>query len=405
MQKKQKHIFIILAAILACSLLFSLLAPLFAARADTVSDLQSQLSEAQRSRQEAEAGLSSVKQEISDAESKRTALDQDISALETEIAQLSQQIETNETGIQTLTEELEDAEEKSTAYEDTFKERVRVMYERSDVSFLNILFGATSFSDLLKRVETVSRIVEYDKEVMAQMADAQAEIAAKTTALEDSNEAVKLSKQIHDSKKAELDASKSALYLVLADLESDEESYKKMLDDADAAEAALRDEIRALTQAKSTTPAPTSASQTTPAPQTKEPVVEDNGGAFCWPTPSTRYITSHFGTRYHPVQKRNKTHTGIDIGAGHGASILAAQSGTVLRAGWNSGYGNYVVIDHGGGVQPLYGHCSALLVSSGQSVSRGQQIALVGSTGVSTGPHLHFEVLINGSYTDPMGYF
>jgi len=93
------------------------------------------------------------------------------------------------------------------------------------------------------------------------------------------------------------------------------------------------------------------------------------------------------------------------IGAGHGASIVAAESGTVLRAGWNSGYGNYVVIDHGSGVQTLYGHCSALTVKTGQSVSRGQQIALVGSTGVSTGPHLHFEVLINGSYTDPMSYF
>ena len=101
-----------------------------------------------------------------------------------------------------------------------------------------------------------------------------------------------------------------------------------------------------------------------------------------------------------------KTHTGIDIGASHGTNIYAAASGTVLVSGWNSGgYGNYVVIDHGGGITTLYGHCSTLLVSSGQTVTKGQVIAKVGSTGMSTGPHLHFEVLKNGAHTNPMAYF
>ncbi len=409
MQRKQKRFVIIMATLMAFSLFFSLLAPLLAARADTVSDLEAQLSEAQLSREKAEAGLSAVKGKISDAETRRGTLDKDISSLETELYALSEQIKTNEEGIAQLANELEEAEATALAYEDTFKERVRVMYERSDTSFLNILFGATSFSDLLKRVETVSRIVEYDKAVLGKMAESQAEIAAKKTALEDSNTAVQLSREIQSSKKAELNASKAALDLVISDLESDEESYKQMLDEADKAEDALRDEIRALTQSATPSPAPAkettdSATETESEAQT-ETSSGESSGSFCWPAPSTKHITSTYGTRFHPVQKRNKTHTGIDIGAGHGASILAAQGGTVLRAGWNSGYGNYVVIDHGGGVQTLYGHCSALLVSNGQSVSRGEQIALVGSTGVSTGPHLHFEVLINGSHTDPMGYF
>lgn len=398
MRKKQQKLIIILAVIAAISVIIPTIAPLLTARADTVSDLQSKLSEAQEARKNAEAGLSNVKGEISNAKAKREELDIDISALETEIYTLSVQIEENEKGIAQITEELEEAEEDATEYEDTFKERVRVMYERSGVSFLNILFGAENFADFLKRVETVAQIVEYDKAVMKRMADTQAQIQEKKTALEESNAIVELSRQIQESKKAELDANKDALTAVISDLESDEEAYRAALDEADVAEEALRAEIRALTAAPATA-APKSEAAATPAP------VKDSGGRFCWPTPSTTYITSPYGTRYHPVQKRNKTHTGIDIGAGHGASIVAAEGGTVLRAGWNSGYGNYVVIDHGGGVQTLYGHCSALTVKSGQSVSRGQQIALVGSTGVSTGPHLHFEVLINGSYTDPMSYF
>ncbi|MBE7024476.1 MAG: hypothetical protein E7408_00270 [Ruminococcaceae bacterium] len=391
MRKTPKKLIIIFAALLTLSLLVSFAAPLLTARADTVSQLETQLKEAQRSREAAEAGLAEVKGEISNAEASRKTLDQDIAKLEAELYTLSLQIAENEENIALLTEELDKAVEAATNYENTFKDRVRVMYERSNVSFLSILFGAESFSDLLKRVETVSQIVEYDRSVLDRMAENQAQIEAKKLAVEESNAMVQLNRDIQASKKAELDANRAALDTVISKLESDEEAYRATLDAADAAEEALRAEIRALTQTSTPTPS--------------QPQVTDSGGRFCWPTPSTTYITSPFGTRYHPVQKRNKTHTGIDIGAGQGASIVAAEGGTVLRAGWNSGYGNYVVIDHGAGVQTLYGHCCVLLVESGQSVSRGQQIALVGSTGVSTGPHLHFEVLINGEYTDPMGYF
>ncbi len=392
---RQKLLVIILAILAAFTILIPTFAPLLTARAETVAELEKRLAEAEEARSNAQAGLSKVKTEISDARAQREELDIDISALETEIYTLSQQIAENEKGIAEVAKELAEAEKAAEEYEDTFKERVRVMYERSGVSFLNILFGAADFADLLKRVEMVAQIVEYDKSVMQRMADAKAQIEEKKRTLEEANAIVELNRGIQEAKKAELDTMKEALSVVISGLESDEEAYRAALDEADAAEESLRAEIRAMLAGQT----PSSDSAQTPAPQ------QDGDGRFCWPTPSTRYITSEFGTRYHPVQQRMKTHTGIDIGAGHGASIVAAESGTVLRAGWNSGYGNYVVIDHGGGVQTLYGHCSALTVESGQTVSRGEQIALVGSTGVSTGPHLHFEVLINGSYTDPMSYF
>lgn len=391
MQKKQRPLLIILAIVALLAFLLPTFAPLISVKADTVSQLQDKLSAAQKSRADAEAALSGVKNKITDAKSEREKLDISISALENEIYALELQITENKKNIALVTEELADIEKSQAEYEDIFKERVRVMYERNDLSFLTLLFSAENFADLLKRVETVSQIVRYDKAVMKRMADTQAEIAAKKESLEEAAKVVELNQEIQKSKKAEMDASKAALSTVIANLEADANAHRAALDEADAAEAALRAEIKALTSG--------SSSSNTSSPS------YDGGGKFCWPTPSTTYVTSPFGTRYHPVQKRNKTHTGIDIGAGHGASIVAAEAGTVLRAGWNSGYGNYVVIDHGGGVQTLYGHCSALLVQSGQTVSRGQNIARVGSTGVSTGPHLHFEVLINGSYTDPMAYF
>jgi len=129
-----------------------------------------------------------------------------------------------------------------------------------------------------------------------------------------------------------------------------------------------------------------------------------SGGVFCWPAPSYTYISSPFGYRIHPVYGTRKYHSGLDLAAPGGSPILAAADGTVRFSGWNGGYGNCLIIDHGGGIQTLYGHSSKLLVSVGQKVSRGQKVALVGTTGTSTGNHLHFEVLNNGVATDPMPY-
>ena len=125
---------------------------------------------------------------------------------------------------------------------------------------------------------------------------------------------------------------------------------------------------------------------------------------FIWPCPASRYITSYFGRRVHPVYKTVKVHNGLDIGGPNGTNIVAANSGTVIVSEYSSSYGNYIVISHGGGVTTLYAHMSARLVSVGASVSRGQVIGREGSTGISTGPHLHFEVAVNGVRRDPLSY-
>lgn len=137
---------------------------------------------------------------------------------------------------------------------------------------------------------------------------------------------------------------------------------------------------------------------------TEEPAAEYKGGKFVFPAPSYTAVTSEQGWRVHPVFGTSKYHSGMDLAAPSGTAILAAAEGKVTLAGWNGGYGNCVIIDHGGGISTLYGHASALHVSTGQKVSAGYRIASVGSTGWSTGPHLHFEVMINGEVTDPRPY-
>ena len=129
------------------------------------------------------------------------------------------------------------------------------------------------------------------------------------------------------------------------------------------------------------------------------------GGTFTWPCPSSTYITDSFGWRIHPIYGYWKLHTGTDIGGSYGVDVVAAAAGKVIMADWYGGYGNCVMIDHGSGLVTLYGHLSGYNCYYGQEVSRGEVIAFVGSTGNSTGPHLHFEVRVNGDYVDPMGYF
>jgi murein DD-endopeptidase MepM/ murein hydrolase activator NlpD len=128
------------------------------------------------------------------------------------------------------------------------------------------------------------------------------------------------------------------------------------------------------------------------------------GGNMKWPTPGYTNVVSPYGRRLHPILKKYKMHTGIDIDAPSGASIIAANSGTIIIAGWRSGYGNTVVIDHGGGITTLYAHCSKILVKVGDHVAAGKVIAKVGSTGLSTGAHLHFEIRVNGDTVDPLKF-
>ncbi len=303
-----------------------------------------------------------------------------INGIDAEIAETDKRLNEEQAKLDVATAK---AEEKY----DLFKERFRVMCEQGDVSYIEMLLSAKSFSDFVDKAEIVKEISEYDKEIFDVMEATRLEI-------EKARDEIATLKKNQETAKDNLNSQKQALANkqkeqkeYMQELEKDAAAYQKIIDDADRAMESLRRQVSGSLSTSSSGRAYV-------------------GGEFTWPTPSCHYITSHFSPRRkNPVSGVYKRHTGTDIGASYGAAIVAANSGTVTLAGWNSGYGNCVIIDHGGGKATLYAHMSSYSVSKGQSVQKGQQIGCVGSTGNSTGPHLHFEVLINGSAVDPMQYF
>lgn len=391
--KTKKFLVVTTSAIcLVCFLLLMFASMFSPVRADTVTDLKKKLQNAQTEKSRAESNLNSVRSEKKNLANEKANLDKQIASVEDEIYSFEQAIAKNEQEIAAKEAELAKAEEMAKKYDADFKTRARVMYERGSASYLDVIFGSKSFSDFLYRVEMVKQIVDYDKEVLKKMAEARQVIKDSKAEIENQRDQKVLNLEILENKKSQLKLQYAERDRIYTQLASREAEYKKMLDDADAEAKKLIAQINAIPSTY-TPPAGSSGS------------VKYTGEKFSWPSPSCSTISSPFGSRMHPIQKRVINHTGIDISAGYGSAIVAAADGKVVNAGYNGSYGKYVVIDHGGGYKTLYAHCSALLVSAGQVVSRGQTIAKVGSTGNSTGPHLHFEVLVNGSQVNPMGYF
>jgi len=386
--KKSQRIFVTITAFILIISFFMVMVASIQVRAETVNSLQKKLEESKKTKTQAEQKLNDVRNTKNNIVTEKNNIDKQIASVEDEVLSLSNSISKSDAEIAQKEIELTEAEKQAKEYDGLFKTRASVMYERGSATYLDVLFGAENFSDFLYKVEMVKQIVDYDKEILKKMSAASQVIRNSKTEIENQKSQKEYNLQILENKKTELSTSLAAREQVIAKLTSQEAEYKKVLDQADKEEAKLKSEIQSQLNKKG------SSSST-----------KYTGGKLLWPTPSTTFVTSPYGTRFHPTYKRNIMHTGIDIGAGYGAAVLAAEAGTVLRAGWNGGYGKYIVIDHGGGIQTLYGHNSSLLVSAGDKVTKGQKIAAVGSTGNSTGPHLHFEVLINGQHTNPMGYF
>lgn len=382
---------VVCAVVVAVALLFSVLYPTLVqvASASSTSQLQKQVNEAKKNTTAAKKQLDEVKKNRANVANEVLSIDDDINRAENNLAATQAAIEQAEINLVQLEADLAIAEENCLEYDEDFKTRARLMYENGTTSYLEVLLGASSFGDFLGRVELIREIVEYDKKMLAEMIESR-------DAIRQAKDAIATEKENLESKKLELAALREELEyrleakeLLLAQLMADEEAYKKAYEKAEADEKRIQKELakRAAEEAKNGTTRTYTGS-----------------GEFLWPCPASSRITSYYGYRIHPVYKTRKFHAGIDVGAGYGSNIVAAESGTVITATYGSGYGKYVVVDHGSGITTLYAHCSSLLVNVGDKVTRGQVIAKVGSTGVSTGNHLHFEVRIKGSTTDPLTY-
>lgn len=289
-----------------------------------------------------------------------------------------------EAQIKTVRKEIEKKQKELDARREVLGLRIKGIYEDGEMSYLGLLFQSTDLGDFISRIEYLSTLIANDQKLLDDINTQQEEMVKKKEELETIRD--RSAKLLAEAKAAEteLEAKKQQQKTTL---EQNKKSQQAIIDENEKLEAesnALREKIRQLQAGR------------------KGGTV---GTVSNWPLPGYYEVSSSYGWRTHPITGRRTMHSGIDIPAPTGTAIHSVGAGDVIFAGWYGGYGNAIVIDHGGGTSTLYGHLSRLAVSEGRKVSQGQIIGYVGSTGFSTGPHLHFEVRINGNTSDPMRYF
>ena len=384
----------VIAGILVVAMLFSMFASslTFAAAAeDSDADedsLRSQLSSLEEQKAQVQETIAELTAQADDVQATRDALQQEIDLTKQEISTVQAYIERLQQQIDVKTTELEAAEVALDQKEEEFALTVRTTYEQGDISYLEVLLNSSSFSDLLSRMEIITSLMDYNQKVVDEYTAAKEDIEQKRDDLQQTQDEQKDYEENLNYKVEDLAASEAEQAALQESIEAYKAESEAEYDRIAAEMQSVSDQIAELSRQSA-------ASGSVPA----------GDGTLIWPTPSCTTNSSAYGWRIHPIYGTMKFHAGEDIPAGYGADILAAASGTVVTAGWVSGYGNYTVIDHGGGMMTAYGHQSQILVSVGETVTQGQLIGKVGSTGNSTGPHLHFEVYINGETVDPKSFF
>lgn len=309
-----------------------------------------------------------------------------ISLTQQQINLLNQKITETEQSIQEKEQQIKDKEAEIEENDDLLCQRLRAMQVSGTGSSFDVLFGSGSFSELLSHAVTVSRVAAHDKDLLTDLANEKQQIEDTKASIEQDKKSLEESKLEVDQKKVELDRQSAQNQQLINEIQEDESALSSEQEALKKELAAVEAEITAIIQQNSGDG-------------------EYVGGEFMWPLPGYSQITSYFGGR--EIEGAQDNHTGIDIsGSGvYGSDIVAANSGTVIAVrNYTTGYGKHLIIDHGGGRTTVYAHTSEILVSEGQQVVQGQTIARVGSTGWSTGPHLHFEIRINGKAVNPLSY-
>lgn len=384
MQKRQVLIKIVSIIALVAFLVTSLYMAFAPIMADAIS-----VSEAQRQQQQAKDKKDKAKKSQQEEIKKREKIDEQISQVQAQINALEEEIELKMLSVKKMEDKIDELTIEYKEQNKAYCERAKALIKKGGVSYTEIMLKSKSMDDMLTRMSVIKRVADYDSKKLDEIEKSMLEVEAMKQEVIKEKEKVLLLKEEQDEKKAELNKYKEESQKIIDDLQTDIEAFEREYERAKQAEAQARAQIQSMLN---------SNSYDLPANYT--------AGQFMWPSNTTRYVTSPYGYRIHPVTGVSRFHAGIDIGAAYGTSILASDAGVVMIAGYNAGgYGNYVVINHGGGYTTLYAHCSSLLVSQGQRVSRGQVIATCGSTGMSTGPHIHYEVQYNGKTTNPMQYF
>ena len=379
-----------LAAVLVLALSGVNLAPAAAVTWSDVNALKEEASSLDAEKKELQAKLDDLADDKSRAVERKELLDQQIANTEAQISNVQAQID-QYTALITQTEtELAAAEEQEAAQYDLFCDRVRSMEKQGEVSYWAVLFRATSFTDLLGRLDAVNEVMKYDQRVIDDLKALQEEITEKKTTLETSRTESEAARTELEGKKSELSTQRNEANAIIQELSANESETEGVLAELEAEQDALWAEAQRLSD------------QLVAQQQAEGKPVQTNPGGYIWPVDS-RYITSTVGGRESPGGIGSTNHKGTDIGrVGYTSPVYASKAGTVIVAQYSSSYGNYVVISHGSGNTTLYAHMSSIKTSVGSYVNQGDVIGITGSTGNSTGPHLHFEVTENGVRVNPL---
>ncbi|MBO4889574.1 MAG: peptidoglycan DD-metalloendopeptidase family protein [Lachnospiraceae bacterium] len=381
--------------------------PLFVHAATLTND---KIKESEESKKQAEEEKKALKSNLTDVKSLLASLETSKSNLETyiqeldadladinaKIDQLNVLISDKEFEIGVTEKELEEAKSVEQAQYNLMKKRVKFMYERGGTSNIEMLLSSKSFVDFLNKAEFINRISAYDRRMLDSYIDAKDQVAEK--------------EQMLISQKSELEEAKAAVQneqdaveALMADKEQEITVFEGDISNKEAAIAEYEAMIAEQDQIIKDLEAAILEEKKRLLAENKKAIVYD-GGKFKWPAPSYTRISDEYGYRIHPILGTQQFHNGVDMAAPNGSPILAAYDGEVIAASYSPTMGNYIMIDHGDGLITIYMHASSVSVSEGTMVARGEQIGCVGSTGRSTGPHLHFSVRENGQYVSPWNY-
>lgn len=418
MKNIKKSLRSVFCALLAAAALAASL-PAYAVSQAEIDDLQKKLDALEQQAQEQQDVINDLTSQKARFITRKLALDNKIEINRQMIELIGEQIEIYDEIIAEKQAELDKALEKETTQTELLRSRIRAMEENSTYSYASFIFDSSSVTELLSRIGDVNDIMHYDKTLEEEYMAAREDVESIKKSYEEARHEQELLQKELDTKQAELDAQVEAAYTMIADIEtlSDDAQaeYDAIAEEEAKAEETLQEAIRkrAAEQAKynQNNNSNNGGGGNSGGSGGNSGGGSSGGGSATslsnlqWPVPSCTLITSRFGYRVAPTTGASTYHGGLDIGAGMGASIVAAGAGDVIYAGANGGYGNCVMIDHGNGVVTVYAHMSSIGVSHGQYVTAGQYVGAVGSTGVSTGPHCHFEIRINGAQTDPAAYF
>lgn len=382
------------------------------AASGSISEAQKRKTQLENDLNDAQALIEQLQDQEGDIQEAVRELDDRLNVISGNIDTLKAQTRQKNKELLDTQNQLETARTDESEQYESMKVRIRYMYQNSGIGYLEALLESGSFAKMLKQVDYMSTMMQYDRAKLEEYQQTQ-------ELIQNAEETIRKDKADLEALQAQLEEEQQAVNLLMQEKETQLSGVRQGISEAEQNAQQYQQEIEAENQLIQEMLAAEAAAKKVAEEQQKQQEVQKNnasadsnvntndvyeGGVFTWPCPSSHKITSGFGYRDKPTAGATSYHQGYDIGASAGAAIVAAADGVVTSTGYSSVLGNYVILSHGGGLFTIYEHCSAVLVSQGQSVSRGSTIAKVGSTGVSTGPHLHFGVQLNGKYVDPGNY-